>query len=116
MLLDKKYTSSEARTILELLHDFRDEDLAKADTFVYLAGCLANKRVAIAELGFYHLIRLARGQLPKEILNFNAADALEPRKAIAAKVSKLVEDGKLPPPPPREAERQPGAAPKPKGP
>jgi hypothetical protein len=94
LLVDKRYRPTEAQTVLDLLHDFREEDHRKPETFEALAQVLESRRVALAELGWWHLNRLAAGvKLP----TFNAAGPLEDRRKVADAVRKTIEDGKLPP-------------------
>jgi hypothetical protein len=96
LLKDMKYRSNEAALVFDLLHKFDDLRRAQPETFEALAEYMRNKdRVAIAELGFWHLRHMSRGaKLPQ----FNAAWPLELREKAAADVKKLVSEGKLPPP------------------
>jgi hypothetical protein len=98
VLLDKKYKQREAETIYDLLHDFSPENWNKVETYQALARSLQHKRVAIAELAYYHLVRLARGvMLPK---GFNPAAPIEDRERYAAQIEAMIEKKQLPPPPP----------------
>jgi hypothetical protein len=108
-LIDQKYRNAEAKQVVALLHDFPPQQWRRTETFDYLAHTLENSRVAIAELGFWHLRHLAGGvKLPP----FNAAAPQEDRKKSAEDVRKLVSSGKLPPPLPRtEPGKEPGKAP-----
>jgi hypothetical protein len=104
-LIARKYRASEAHNLFDLLHDFSDEDRKSPDTYEALAGCLENPKVSIAELGFWHLRRLAFGtKLPP----FNAAAPIEERKKVADAVRDLVSKGKLPPPPPPDKPKDGG--------
>src|SRR5262249_40587462 len=95
ILRDKMYKPREARTICDLLHDFSPESWGKAETFEALARSLYHKRVAIAELAFYHLVQLAqRTRLPG---NFNAAAPLEDREKYAFKIQEMINRKLLPP-------------------
>jgi hypothetical protein len=94
LLLERKWSADEAHTLFDLLHDFKDEERGNPDTFEALAGLLASRRVALAEIAFWHLRRLAGGvKLPA----FNAAAPLAERKKSAAAVRALIEAKKLPP-------------------
>jgi hypothetical protein len=64
--------------------------------------------VAIAELGYWHLVRMS---YPREIPGFNAAIPVVEREKVADKVRKMIADGELPPPAPKQPAA--GAAPEP---
>ncbi len=106
VLLTRINKVSDARTISDLLFDLPVENWRKPETFEALARCLRSPRVAIAELGYSHLLHLARGvKLPP----FNAADSLEERKKFAELIDNMVEKKQLPPPlPERKEEPKPG--------
>jgi hypothetical protein len=105
ILRDKMYKPREAETIFDLLHDFRPSDWRKAETFEALALSLQHKRVAIAELGFYHLVQLSPGvKLPP---GFNAAAPLEDRERYATRIQEMIAKRKLPPPPPEPPAKKP---------
>jgi hypothetical protein len=109
LLLDRKWQTSEAQTLFDLLHDFSDEDRRNPDTYEALAVLLESRRVAVAEIGFWHLRRMALGvDLPP----FNAAMAPDDRKRVADAVRELIKKGKLPPPPPKAEEKGPPKKPK----
>jgi hypothetical protein len=108
LLVDRKYRSSEAQTLFDLLHDFSVEDARNRDTYDALARYLESPKVAIAELAYWHLLRLTFGSKVKLPL-FNGAAPPEDRKRAADQVHDLVKNGKLPPPPPP---REEGAPPK----
>jgi hypothetical protein len=96
LLRGQKYRVTEAETIFTLLHDFPDTDRDKRETYELLANELLSDKVAIAELAYWHLSRLAPGvKLPP----FNPAWPKEDRRAAKADILKLIEDGKLPPRP-----------------
>lgn len=54
----RKIPPEQARTILELLHSFGDEDLALPEPFQMLAAYLGHESFAIRGLANWHLIRL----------------------------------------------------------
>jgi hypothetical protein len=96
ILSNKKYKPREAETIQDLLHDFSPGDWRKPETFEALARCLQHRRVAIAELAFYHLAQLSAGvKLPS---GFNAAASLEDRERYVSKIEDMIAKKKLPPP------------------
>jgi hypothetical protein len=99
VLRDKQYTKNEAQRIGDLLFALPHEDWTRPETFEVLASCVSSPRVAIAELGYSHLLGLARGvKLPP----FNAADPVEERKKFARKIEDMVARKQLPPPPERK--------------
>jgi hypothetical protein len=88
------YTRGEAQNILYLLFDFSDEDQRNPDTFLALADRLESRKVAIAELAYWHLRRLS---FPEKLPDFNAGKAIGDRKLVAEEVRQMVADRKLPP-------------------
>jgi hypothetical protein len=95
LMATMKYRSTDAAVILALLHDFNDDDRKSPETFDLLADYLKSKHVAIAELAWWHLARLAAGvKLPA----FNPTAPLEFREKASDEVKKLIKEGKLPPP------------------
>jgi hypothetical protein len=108
ILLDKKYKSSEARRIHALLFDLPIETWNEPETFELLANCTRSPKVAIAELGYSHLLELSRGvKMP----SFNAADSVEDRKRFAAAIDDMIAKKRLPP---NVRGRETPARPKPK--
>jgi hypothetical protein len=106
LLADKKYRAKEAETLSILLHDFSDADRQLKETYEALANYLRRDKVAIAELAYWHLRRIAVGvKLPA----FNAAWPMELRQPVADKVLDFIAKGDLPPPP----EGAPGGKPPP---
>jgi hypothetical protein len=98
VLLDRKYTPAQAKTICDLLYDLPINSWARAETFTMLARHARSPRVAIAELAYSHLLALARGvQLPA----FNAASSLDARRKFADRIDDLVARKQLPPRPER---------------
>jgi hypothetical protein len=104
LIVDRKWQSDEAQTLFDLLHDFSDEDRARTETFEALAGLLESRRVAIAQLAFWHLRRLSVGS--KMLPAFDAAMTPDDRKKAADVVRDLIKKGKLPPPPPKEPDKE----------
>jgi hypothetical protein len=98
ILIDKEYRPAEADLLMDLLHDFNEVDVRKAETFDLLIGKLASDRIAIRELAWWHLLHLTTGM--KDAPAFNAAWPAERRAAAIKDWRKLLDDGKLPPPPP----------------
>jgi hypothetical protein len=96
LLIDRKFRPADAEAILDLLHDLSDEDRRRGATYNALAARLEHPRVAVAELGYWHLLRLTIGSDVK-LPRFNAAAPQEVRERAAAHVRRLVKNGKLPP-------------------
>lgn len=98
ILMDsKQYKPSEAKIIWELLHDFPDRERSDPATFESLAGKLAHRKVPIAELAWYHLVRLSVPQ-DKLLPPFNPLADTELREKAAERVKQLITEKKLPPP------------------
>jgi hypothetical protein len=58
-LMEKgKYSPREAEAMLELLHSFGDEDLARPETYQVLINYLGSERTSLRELAYWHLSRL----------------------------------------------------------
>jgi hypothetical protein len=96
-LINMKFKKGEAETIVELLFDVSPADWNKQETYEALSRCLAHRRVAIAQLGFFHLVQLARGA--KIPAGFNAAAPLEDRERYARLIDDMITKKQLPPPP-----------------
>jgi hypothetical protein len=114
LLEDRQYRAKEAETLSILLHDFNDEARQSKETYELLATYLHSDKVAIAELAYWHLKRMAVGvKLP----GFNAAWTAEDRRPVADKVRDFITKGSLPPPPegpPGGGKPPPGPPPPPK--
>jgi hypothetical protein len=113
ILIDKtdKRKKGEAKRIYELLYDLPYEDWNEPATFEVLARCVASSRVAIAELGYSHLLVLSRGLIDPKKMPFNAADSIEDRRKFADKIEDMVAKKVLPP---ERKEGPPRTKPKPK--
>jgi hypothetical protein len=99
ILIDKtdRRKKSEAKRIYDLLYDLPAEDWTKPETFEVLARCVASSRVAIAELGYSHLLVLSRGLIDPKKMPFNAADSIEDRRKFADKIEDMIARKQLPP-------------------
>jgi hypothetical protein len=95
-LRDKGYSAAHARIALQLLHPlpFSTQQLARPETYELLIDYLVHQRLAIRELAFWHLIRLAPEEGSK-ITYDPAADASK-LEAAHAKWKKALPDGQLP--------------------
>jgi hypothetical protein len=110
VLIDKKYSPGESRIILELLREFTPDKWRQVETFQTLISYLRLPKIALRELGYWHLLHLsidAEGRRVKTPA-YNPADPPERRERAAQEFLQLVKDGKLPPPLPG---RTPAAAP-----
>jgi hypothetical protein len=96
-LKDRGYRDGEAQTIVDMLFDLPVEERRDPETFTQLARNLESRKTAIAELGYWHLVRLS---LPEKLPGFNAAGPDESRKEVADHIRKMLAAKKLPPPPP----------------
>jgi len=97
---------SEAETIYQFLHPMLAENLGNPELYEVLARGLRSRRVAIAEMSFWHLLWLSPGVKLPVIADagtpygFNAAARTEDRDTYAQQIEKMVTDKKLPPPRP----------------
>jgi hypothetical protein len=91
----------EAETVLQLLHSFGEDELARPEVYQTLIDYLEHDRLAIRGLAYWHLIRL----VPQgKDFDFNPVDPKKDRDAAVAKWRKLIPDGKMPPKPGEEKE------------
>ena len=60
-LIARKYSPREAKAMLELLHSFGDELLARPETYQMLINYLGSERTSLRELAYWHLSRLVPG-------------------------------------------------------
>jgi hypothetical protein len=104
-LIGMKFRKGEAETIVELLFNISPENWSKTETFEALSRCLAHRRTAIAQLGYFHLVQLARNaKLPP---GFNAAAPQDDRERYAKQIDDMIAKNQLPPPrtAPKEASK-----------
>jgi hypothetical protein len=98
LLLKKNYKASEAEVIVALLHDFSNVDRKRKETFELLADHLSHPKIAVRELAYFHLRRLAHSV--QDAPAYDAAWDAERRDKAAKEWKELIAAGKLPPPPP----------------
>jgi hypothetical protein len=92
----RRFTATEAETVLILLHHFSPKDSRSKETFEYLARIgLRNNKLAIRQLAYWHLLRLSQGL--RELPPYDPVAPEATRDMMAQKWEKLVEDGQLPP-------------------
>jgi hypothetical protein len=84
----------EAETLMQLLHSFGDEDLARPETYETLIDYLAHDRLGVRGLAYWHLSRLVPAG--KEF-GYNPLDSADKRALAIQKWKKLIPAGKLPP-------------------
>jgi hypothetical protein len=93
-LLDNKFTPVQAETVMQLLHNFSDEELTQPEVYHSLMDFLDNENRAIRGLAYWHLIRLVpEGQK----FGYNPLEGKPERAAAIEKWRKLIPKGKLPP-------------------
>jgi hypothetical protein len=90
----RKYSPAHAAIILQLLHSFGDEDLARPETYEVLIAYLDHEQLAIRYLANWHLIRLVPAG---KKINYQALAPKETREQAIAEWKKLIPTGKLPP-------------------
>jgi hypothetical protein len=94
MLIANKYKPVDAETVLQLLHSFSENDLARPETYDALMDYLEDDRVLIRALANWHLTRL----VPEgKEFKFNPAGDKKDRDEAVKKWRKLIPPGKLPP-------------------
>jgi hypothetical protein len=103
----KRYTPSQAETIMQMLHGFTEEQLRQPQTWEALIGYVNSDKAPIRALAYWHLWRhYPDGRQAK----YNPAGDSKQREVASAAWAKLLETGKLPPKP------MGGPAPAPMGP
>ncbi len=99
-----KYRVAEAAIVMELLHSPSREQIQTPAYWSYLIDKLRHDKLAIRELAFFHLRHLL-GMAQWKMIPYNPADTPEGLQRGYEAWKKLIPEGKLPPPPPRQ--RQP---------
>jgi hypothetical protein len=95
MLIDqRKYSPAHAAIILQLLHSFGDDDLARPETYEVLIDYLDHEQLSIRYLANWHLVRLVPAG---KKIEYKALDTKEKRTQAIAEWKKLIPTGKLPP-------------------
>jgi hypothetical protein len=93
LLKEKKFAPGEAEIVLQLLHRFGPRDLAQPETYEALINYLASPKVAVRELGHWHLVRLVPAG---KSIPFDAGATPDTRAAAQAAWRKLIPPGELP--------------------
>jgi hypothetical protein len=89
-----KYKPVQAETLMELLHSFGDDDLARPETYQTLIDYLDHDLPGIRGLAYWHLVRLVPAG---QAIGYNPGAPKEEREAAIQKWRKLVPNGKVPP-------------------
>ena len=90
----RKMKPNHAETVMQLLHSFSDEDLARPETYETLVEYLDHEELPIRGLAHWHLVRLApRGR----DIKYDPLAPKEERDAARKKWQALIPAGKLPP-------------------
>jgi len=94
LIEDKKYSPNQAEIVMQLLHSFGDNDLARPATYETLIDYLTHDKPAIRKLASWHLYR----NVPAgKSIEYNPAGSEEDRQRAYDKWKKLVPSGKMPP-------------------
>ncbi len=95
LVKEKKYSENQAEIVLQLLHSFGQNDLAKPATYETLIDYLLHDKPAIRQLAKWHLERLVP-EVSKEVAYDPAASEKE-RQEAHEKWKERIPSGKLPP-------------------
>jgi uncharacterized protein (TIGR03000 family) len=90
----RKYTPVQAETLIEFLHGFSETDRERPETYEMLIDYLADDRLSIRGLAYWHLIRL----VPEgKKIPYDPVAPKEAREKARQEWKKLIPPGKLPP-------------------
>jgi hypothetical protein len=95
-LLQKQIPPREAEGLLQLLHSFGDEDLARPETYHVLINYLGSERTALRELAYWHLFRLVPAGRK---IGYEPLAPKAQRDAAIKEWRKLIPPGEMPPKP-----------------
>ncbi|HVS39902.1 MAG TPA: TIGR03000 domain-containing protein [Gemmataceae bacterium] len=96
MIDNKVFTPREADTVMQLLHDFGDDDLARPVTYEMLINLLGSDKLFIRGLAYWHLERM----VPEgKAFGYSPFGPDAERQAAIKKWKELIPTGKLPPEP-----------------
>jgi hypothetical protein len=89
-----QYDPVDAKTVVQLLHSFGEDELARPELYQALIDFLDHEKFGLRALAYWHLRRL----VPQgEAFGYNPSDPKEKRDAAVAKWRKLIPEGKMPP-------------------
>jgi hypothetical protein len=87
------YPAARARTVIQLLFGFSDQDRAQPDTYAVLLDLLSDKSLPVRELARWHLIRLAPAG---RVIPYDAAAPAAERQRALKQWRALIPAGQLP--------------------
>jgi hypothetical protein len=87
------FSPHDAEAVLQLLHSFGDEDLARPETYQTLVDYLDHNTLAIRGLAYWHLYRLVPAG---RAIAYNPLAPKEERDAAAKKWQELIPPGTIP--------------------
>ena len=93
LVQSKNYTPNQASLVLQLLHSFGENDLARPVTYETLIEYLLHDKLAIRQLAKWHLDRLVPAG---RAIAYNPTAPREARQRAYEQWKKLVPNGKLP--------------------
>jgi hypothetical protein len=93
LVQSKSYTPNQASLVLQLLHSFGENDLARPATYETLIDYLVHDKLAIRQLAKWHLDRLVRAG---RAITYDPAGSSKARQRAYEQWKKLVPAGKLP--------------------
>jgi hypothetical protein len=93
LVQSKDYSRNQAETVVQLLHSFGENQLARPATYGALIDYLLNDKLAIRQLAIWHLDRLVPAG--RAIL-YDPAGSSQARQEAFKQWKKLVPNGKLP--------------------
>jgi hypothetical protein len=97
-LVEEGYSKREAETVMQLLHT--PFDPAQPETYSALLAYLGHDKLAVRELAYWHLVRLAPAGRD---IRYDPAGSAEERAKGLAEWKKLIPSGSLPPEPKEKA-------------
>jgi hypothetical protein len=83
----------DAETVLQLLHSYGEEDLARPELYETLIDYLGHDKLAVRGLAYWHLVRLVPAG---KDFGYNPQDSKESRDAAIKKWRKLIPAGQMP--------------------
>jgi hypothetical protein len=98
MLINKKgYSESQADAVLQLLHNFSEQDIAAVGTYELLFDLLNNEKLSVRELALWQLLRLDPEGAKTSMYN----PVVDDRTPAINRWRKRLTEGKLPPKAPK---------------
>jgi hypothetical protein len=94
LVKDRNYTQVDARSVLQLLHDFGEPELARPELYETLIDFLEHEKLAVRGLAHWHLTRLAPAG---RAIAYDPLAAPETRSKAVAQWRTLIPPGQVPP-------------------